>query len=96
MVENLICQSIVHIVEQNLNMNSKYNKGTRVLVEWEDIVADLHTEEDIMPCQAQTVGWIESFTDKYIRLVTTKYLDGCVLADKIVIPMGCVNNVKEI
>jgi len=80
----------------NMNMNWKFKKGTRVLVEWEDIVADLHTENEIEPCAAESVGWIDTLTKRFIRLTTSRYLDGSVLADKIVIPIGCVKNILEI
>jgi|TARA_R100000353_G_scaffold125475_1_gene89129 hypothetical protein len=89
-------QSIVHIVAQNLNMSWKFKKGTRVLVEWEDIVADLHSEDEIEPCKAESVGWVESWTKRYIRLITCRYLDGSKTADRIVIPIGCVKNVEKI
>tara|TARA_R100001510_G_C7624846_1_gene184911 strand:+ start:255 stop:488 length:234 start_codon:yes stop_codon:yes gene_type:complete len=77
-------------------MKLKYKKGDRVLVEWEDIVADLHSEDEIEPAKAQSVGWIESKTKRYIRLTTSKYLDKSKVADRIVIPMGCVNNIEKI
>tara|TARA_X000001382_G_scaffold99888_1_gene74387 strand:- start:43 stop:276 length:234 start_codon:yes stop_codon:yes gene_type:complete len=77
-------------------MKWKLKKHDRVLVEWVDIVVDVHTEDEIEPCQAETVGWIDSLTKKYIRVITSRYLDTCDLADKIVIPMGCVNNVTKI
>ncbi len=71
-------------------------KGTRVYVEWWDIVADLHTEDDIEPAVAQSVGWIDSYTKKYLRLFTTKYKNTIQLADKIVIPVGCIKSIEEI
>lgn len=89
-------QSFVHTVELTLNMSWKFKKGDRVLVDWLDIVADLHTEDNIKPCKAQSVGWIESITTKYIRLTTSRYLDSCELADKIVIPIGCVEDINAI
>ena len=67
-----------------------------MLVEWEDIVADLRSEDEIEPCKAESVGWIESLTKKYIRLITSRYLDGSKVADRIVIPIGCITDVKEI
>lgn len=74
----------------------KFKKGTRVLVEWEDIVADLHSEDEIEPIAAESVGWIESLTKRFIRLTTSRYLDESKTADRIVIPMGCVKNVTKI
>jgi len=72
-------------------------KGTRVLVEWLDIQAALHTEDKIEPVRAESLGWIESDTKKYLRLCTCRYLDGfCDLSDKIVIPKGCIENISEV
>tara|TARA_A100001011_G_C14314669_1_gene847350 strand:- start:3556 stop:3792 length:237 start_codon:yes stop_codon:yes gene_type:complete len=76
--------------------HKKFKKGTRVLIDWEDIVADLHSEELIEPCKAQSVGWIESVTEKYTRIITSRYLDDRLLADRIVIPKGCIVNIEEI
>ena len=83
-------------MELSLNTNWKCKKGDRVLVEWEDIVADLHSENKIEPSAAESVGWIESLTKRYIRLTTSRYLEDEVLADRIVIPIGCVKNIKLI
>ena len=74
----------------------KCKKGDSVLVECEDIVADLHSEDMIEPCKAESLGWIESLTKRYIRLTTCRYLDESKVADRIVIPIGCVKNVKKI
>lgn len=65
-------------------------KGTLVLVTWEDITASLHSEEDLLPAPAEAVGWVESDTKKYLRLITCRYLDDRKLADRICIPTGCV------
>lgn len=67
-----------------------------VKVTWYDITAQLHTEENIMPVKAYSVGWIESNTKKYLRLFTSYYEDGCSLKDKIVIPKGCIDKVEEL
>lgn len=69
-----------------------------VRVIWEDIVADLHTEDDIMPVKAVSVGFLEKKTSKYIRLYTTKYEEKnfSKLADKIVIPKGCIISIEEL
>jgi sporulation protein YlmC with PRC-barrel domain len=88
--------SFALIAAQSLNMKWKFKKNTRVIVEWEDIVADLHSEDEIEPCAAESVGWIESLTKRYIRLTTSRYLDDNKTADRIVIPIGCVKDVKEI
>jgi len=74
----------------------KFQNGTRVYVEWWDIVADLHTEDNIEPALAQSVGWIDTHTKKYLRLFTTKYKDTIELADKIVIPVGCIKDIEVI
>jgi|TARA_R100000482_G_scaffold35972_1_gene12091 hypothetical protein len=68
-------------------------KGNLVLIKWVDIVADLHSEECIEPALAESVGWVESKTKKYIRLLTSRYKDDTKLADRIVIPMGCVEEI---
>ena len=52
-----------------------------VKVTWKDIVADLHTEEDIVPCESWSVGWVQEDTDEYFRLFTGFYEDGIELAD---------------
>ena len=77
-------------------MKWKFKKGDRVFIEWVDIVADVHTEDDIVPCEAETVGWVDAQSPTWIRVLTSRYLDGCNLADKIVIPKGCIKNVKKI
>ena len=77
-------------------MPKRVRKNTRVLVCWYDIVADLHTETDIEPILAHSVGWVDSHTKKYLRLFTTKYIGDIKTADKIVIPCGCIESVKEI
>jgi len=74
-------------------------KGTRVLVEWVDITAALHTEEDIEPVLAQSVGWIDCNNKNWLRLVNSRYKEDkkfSKLADKIVIPKGCIKSVIEI
>jgi hypothetical protein len=43
-----------------------------------------------------SVGWIDTHTKKYLRLFTTKYKDAIELADKIVIPVGCIKDIKVI
>jgi hypothetical protein len=86
-------ESVMLMTHENADM---IKKGTRVYVEWWDIVADLHTENDIEPAVAQSVGWIDSYTKKYLRLFTTKYKDTIQLADKIVIPVGCIKSIQEI
>ena len=71
-------------------------KGSRVLVSWLDICADLHSEELIEPAEAETVGWVESFTKKYVRIITSRYKDDRKLADRIVIPRGCIVKIEEV
>lgn len=71
-------------------------KGTRVCVTWEDITASLHSEDQIVPAKAEVCGWVESNTAKYLRVITCRYMDGSKLADRIVIPKGCVTKVEEI
>jgi hypothetical protein len=71
-------------------------KGTRVYVQWEDITASLHSEEDLKPAVAEVCGWVLSDTKKYIKLATCRYKDGCDCKDRMTIPRGCVIEVKEI
>lgn len=79
-----------------MSKSSRMRKGKRVLVCWYDIVADLHTEDDIEPVSALSVGWVDSHTKKYLRLFTTKYEGDIKTADKIVIPCGCIESIEEI
>ena len=67
-----------------------------VKVTWKDIVADLHTDEDIVPCESWSVGWIQEDNDEYLRLYTGFYEDGIELADKIVIPKGCIVKIDNL
>ena len=78
-------------------MKIKREEMRLVQVTWLDIVADLHSEEDIVPVKSYSVGWIEEQNNQYIRLLTCFYEeDGCDLADKIVIPMGCVLYINDL
>jgi len=74
-------------------------KGDLVKVTWLDIMAELHTEDEIEPVTAETVGWIDCNNKRWIRIVTTHYLENrkfSRLADKIVIPKGCIIKVAAI
>ena len=76
---------------------TKVSKGDRVLVEWNDIKAILHSEEPIEPALAETGGWVDAQSPTWLRLTTTRYvgeLDD--LKDLIVIPKGCIINVRKI
>ena len=80
-------------------MKFKVKKGMRVLITWEDIQAILHSEDDIEAALAETVGWVDNSSNTWIRLVTSRYYaeQGFdKLADKIVIPKGCILNIEEI
>ena len=77
-------------------MSKKKKQMRLVKVTCLDIVADLHSEEKIVPVKSYTVGWIEEQNYEYIRLYTSYYKDGCDLADQIVIPMGCVVKIKDL
>jgi len=80
-------------------MKFKVKKGMRVLITWEDIQAILHSEDDIEPALAETVGWVDNSSNTWIRLVTSRYYaeQGFdKLADKIVIPKGCILKIEEI
>ena len=54
------------------------------------------SEEDIVPCESWSVGWIQEDTDEYLRLYTGFYEDGIELADKIVIPKGCIVKIDNL
>ena len=71
-------------------------KGARVFVRWLDIQADLHTDAELNPAQAESVGWILRDTKKVLELAYTRYTDGCKLVDKIAIVKGCVESIEEI
>lgn len=74
-------------------------KGDRVLVVWYDITAELHTEDDIEPVEAETVGWIDCCNKNWVRIVTTRYREKrrfAKLSDKIVIPKGCIKSIEGI
>jgi hypothetical protein len=87
---------LVRVLEDQAQSGVEMKKGTRVYVLWEDIQASLHSEDEIEPVEAEVCGWVESDTKKYLRIVTCRYLDGGLLADRIVIPKGCVTNVVKI
>ena len=74
----------------------RVKKGARVLVTWLDICADLHSTELIEPAEAETLGWVESFTKKFVRIITSRYKDDRKLADRIVIPRGCIESIEEV
>ena len=67
-----------------------------VKITWKDIVADLHTDEQIFPCESWSVGWVQEDNDEYVRLYTCFYEDGIELADKIVIPKGCIIKIENL
>lgn len=76
--------------------NKRPKKGDRVFVEWEDIQASLHDEDLIEPAKAEVCGWIEIIGPKYLRIVTCRYIDDRRLADRIVLPRGCVTSIEVI
>jgi hypothetical protein len=65
-------------------------KGARVYVEFDDIVADLHSESGLDCVVAQVMGWVLSDTKRYLKLATCQYKDGCDCKDRITIPNGCI------
>ena len=71
-------------------------KGKRVYVRWLDISADLHTEEQCNPIEAECMGWVVRDTKKVLELAYCRYVKGCELADKIAIPRGCVIAIEEV
>ena len=76
---------------------SKAKQMRLVKVTWLDIVADLHSEENIEPVESYSVGWVEEHNDRYIRLLTCYYEEeGCDLTDKIAIPIGCIKKIENL
>ena len=71
-------------------------KGTRVYVQWWDITANLHTDEELNPVLAGSVGWVLRDTKKVLELAYTRYKDKSGVTDKIAIVKGCVEEVEEI
>jgi hypothetical protein len=65
-------------------------KGTRVYVEFDDITASLHSDNDLECVVAQVCGWVISDTKRYLKLATCRYKDGCDYKDRITVPQGCV------
>ena len=70
--------------------------GTRVLVKWLDIQADLHTDVELNPVMAESVGWVLRDTKKVLELAYTRYLDSSNVTDKIAIVKGCIETVEKI
>jgi hypothetical protein len=76
---------------------TQVKKGDSVCVKWLDIKAALHTDEQILPAHAITLGWVDASNPTWIRISTTKYVGELdELSDKIVIPRGCIENIKQI
>ena len=71
-------------------------KGTRVLVKWWDITADLHTDVQLDPVLAESVGWVPRDTKKVLELAYSRYKDKSGVTDKIAIVKGCIESVEEI
>lgn len=71
-------------------------KGTLVIVYWDDIQAILHTDEDLDPAPAESVGWVRRFTKKVIELENSRYKDSSGVRDGITIPRGCVTSIEEL
>ena len=74
----------------------RVKKGDRVCVVWMDIVADLHSTNLIVPAEASVCGWVEEYNKEYIRIVTCGYEKDKELADRIVIPRGCIVKIEEV
>jgi hypothetical protein len=71
-------------------------KGTRVYVQWEDITASLHSEEDLQTAVAEVCGWIISDTKRYLKIATCRYTEGCDCKDRMTLPKGTILKVEEI
>jgi hypothetical protein len=73
-------------------------KGTRVYVEFDDITADLHSENDLEVAEGEVVGWILSDTKRALKLTTCRYQDGKLHKekDRFTLPRGCVRSMEEI
>lgn len=70
--------------------------GTRIYVEFDDIVADLHSESDLDCFVAQVMGWVLSDTRRYLKLATCRYKDGCDCKDRMTIPKGCIIKMEAV
>ena len=71
-------------------------KGTRVFVTWLDITADLHTDKQLDPVLAESVGWVLRDTKTVLELTSCRYTDGSELNDRIAIVKGCVKSIEKI
>ena len=71
-------------------------KGTRVFVRWWDITVDLHTDEELNPVLAESVGWVLRDTKKVLELTSCRYTDKSDTNDRIAIVKGCIESVEEI
>ncbi len=71
-------------------------KGTRVYVRWMDITADLHTDAELNPVLAESVGWVLRDTKKVLELTTCRYMDKSATNDRIAIVKGCIESVEVI
>jgi hypothetical protein len=74
--------------------SAKPRIGEPVFVEWLDISATQHSEEDLEPVKAMSLGWVNSFTRVYLRLTTSGYP---VSGDfEGAIPTGCITRIVRL
>jgi len=71
-------------------------KGDRVYVVWEDITANLHSDEELNLVVAETVGWILRNGKKELEIATSRYRGGCDYKDRITIHKGVVVSMEKI
>lgn len=75
----------------------KCRKNTIVLLTWDDIRTDLSTNEEPKPITSYSVGMVDESNRHYIRLKSSWYEDkDFPEKDTIVIPRGCVREVREL
>lgn len=71
-------------------------KGTRIYVRWLDITAITHSDEELNPVVAESVGWIIRDTKKVLEMCSCRYMDGCDHKDRIAIPKGVIEKMEVI
>jgi hypothetical protein len=71
-------------------------KGTRVYVQWRDIVTDTHSSAELIP--AELVGWIRSQDKFEIEFEFCRYKDTKEHPERehIAIPKGCITKMVRI
>ena len=73
-------------------------KGSRVYVQWRDIVTDVHSSEELKTLPAELVGWIRSQDKFEIEFEFCRYTDvkKHPELEHIAIPKGCITKMEKI